>query len=99
MRGLQALLPCGAAFAMALTLSGCDDTSALAPIAAAQTPHSLRLQVGDKVKIVVIGDDKLGGEYQIDGQGQISVPAAGALRAAGLTADGLGKALEHRLRD
>jgi polysaccharide export outer membrane protein len=97
MRGF--LPPLGAALATALTLSGCDDTTALAPTASIAAQHPLRLHVGDKLKIVVIGDDKLGGEYQIDTQGQISVPAAGAVRAVGLTADGLSKALERRLRD
>jgi polysaccharide export outer membrane protein len=99
MRTPFALLLSGAALAVGLTLSGCDDTSALAPAVAVESAHPLKLQIGDKVRIVVIGDDKLGGEYQIDGQGQISVPAAGAVRAVGLTAEGLGSALERRLRD
>ena len=99
MRGLRALPTCAAALTFAFALSGCDDTSAFAPASVVEAVHPLRLQIGDKVKIVVIGDDKLGGEYQIDAQGQISVPAAGPLLARGLTAEGLAKALERRLRD
>ena len=92
-------------FVFLLALSGCDDMTALVspPIPAdriAVAPmHPLRLQVGDKVKVVVIGDDKLGGEYQIDGRGMISVPAAGPVAAVGLSAERLGEALQRRLRE
>ncbi len=88
-----------------LALGGCDDMTALVSKPAVEhapnvTPlHPLRLQIGDKVKVVVIGDDKLSGEYQIDGRGMISVPAAGSLNAVGLSAESLGAALQRRLRD
>ncbi len=88
-----------------LALGGCDDMTALVSKPAVErapdvsAAHPLRLQIGDKVKVVVIGDDKLNGEYQIDGRGMISVPAAGSLNAVGLSADTLGAALQRRLRD
>ena len=91
-------------------LGACDDVASLRFGAAALAPatatepreaeaHPVRLQVGDKVKVVVIGDDKLSGEYQVDGLGQISVPAAGPMRVVGMTAPSLASALEARLRD
>ena len=88
-----------------LALGGCDDMTALVSKPAVErvpdvaTTHPLRLQIGDKVKVVVIGDDKLSGEYQIDGRGMISAPAAGPIAAAGLSTESLGAALQRRLRD
>src|SRR3954451_10460229 len=90
------------ALVLLLALSGCDNMTALAPRSASIEPsaaHSLRLQVGDKVKVVVIGDDKLSGDYQIDGRGTISVPAAGPLNAVGMTAESLGASLRRRLQE
>jgi polysaccharide export outer membrane protein len=83
-----------------LALGACDDMTAMAPPPpAAVERHPLRLQIGDKLRIVVIGDDKLTGEYQIDERGRVSVPAAGPLAAAGLTSDELAAALRQRLRE
>src|ERR1700677_2596576 len=94
------------ALALLLMLSGCDDMTALGPHAASVGPaaetapgNPIRLQSGDKVKVVVIGDDKLSGDYQVDGRGEVSVPAAGPLNAVGMTADGLAGALQRRLRE
>ena len=72
------------ALLLAAPLGGCDDTSALVSAPApAPEPGTLRLHVGDRIKLVVIGDDKISGEYEIDQSGQIAIPAAGTLRAAG----------------
>jgi protein involved in polysaccharide export with SLBB domain len=90
------------ALALLLALAGCDDMSALVsrePAPYVAPARALRLQIGDKVKVVVIGDDKLNGEYQVDGRGAISVPAAGAVNAVGRSAENLGAALQQRLRE
>lgn len=94
------------ALALLLALGGCDDMTALSPHHVSAAPVAeqfaavpLRLQTGDKVKVVVIGDDKLSGEYQVDGRGAVSVPAAGSLNAVGMTAEGLADALQRRLRE
>ncbi len=94
------------ALVLLLALGGCDDMTALvphsatvAPAAEAASTNPVRLQTGDKVKIVVIGDDKLSGEYQVDGRGLVSVPAAGPLNAVGMTAEALADALRRRLRE
>ncbi|HRJ69985.1 MAG TPA: polysaccharide biosynthesis/export family protein [Beijerinckiaceae bacterium] len=56
-----------------------------------------RLQGGDKVRIVVYGEDKLTGDYEIDQSGAIAMPLAGVVKAEGLTKDELEKAIARRL--
>jgi len=50
-----------------------------------------RLGPGDKVRVSVFGEDDLSGEYQVDGTGLVHLPLIGATRAAGLTAQALGR--------
>jgi polysaccharide export outer membrane protein len=89
-----------------------SDTSTTAPLgtsastarsaqASAGKPAStaqLRLSAGDKIKVVVFGEDKLSGEYQIDTAGAVSLPLAGTIEAAGLTKPELEQALTAKLK-
>ncbi len=56
-----------------------------APVAGAFADDSYRLGTGDKLKIVVYGEDDLSGEFFVDGSGQIQLPLLGQVKAAGLT--------------
>jgi polysaccharide export outer membrane protein len=56
------------------------------------------LAPGDKIKVVVFGEDKLSGEYQIDTGGAVSLPLAGTIEAAGLTKPELEQALTAKLK-
>jgi polysaccharide export outer membrane protein len=58
----------------------------------------LRLSAGDKVKVIVFGEDKLSGDYQIDTAGSLSLPLAGTIEAAGLTKPELERALTTKLK-
>ncbi len=58
----------------------------------------LRLSAGDKVKIIVFGEDKLSGEYQLDTAGFLSMPLAGTIEAAGLTKIELEQVLTAKLK-
>ncbi len=92
-----AILLCGG-------LSGCDDTTGLvassSPAAAPErAAAALRLHVGDKIKVIVIGDDRISGEYEIDTAGDVSLPAAGALHAADRTKSELEAEVARRLVD
>ena len=40
---------------------------------------------GDKLRVIVYGEDDLGGEFQVDATGQIRLPLIGQVRAGGLT--------------
>ena len=67
------------------------------------TPQSgsgvqLRLSAGDKIKVIVFGEDKLSGDYQIDSAGTVSLPLAGTIQAAGLNKPELEQALTAKLK-
>jgi polysaccharide export outer membrane protein len=44
------------------------------------------LGAGDKIRVIVYGEDDLGGEFQIDATGQVRLPLIGQVKAGGLTA-------------
>lgn len=98
---IRRVFVCSALLAVALLLSGCSGTSIseaekLSLAETATTPA--KLQPGDKVRVDVYGEDKLGGEYQIDQAGQISLPLAGTVKAQGLTQTELEQALAKKFR-
>jgi polysaccharide export outer membrane protein len=75
--------------------------AAAAPRAYAQEQQLARLETlqpnipqyllgsGDKVRVTVYGEDDLSGEYAVDGNGYISLPLIGDVKAAGLSAPAL----------
>ena len=61
-------------------------------------PASLgKLAPGDRVRIALYGDEALTGEYDVAGDGSVSLPLVGAIPAAGLSIDGFRQAVEARL--
>lgn len=89
------------ALALCLT-SGCEDTRveratpeqlAALKAAAAAAPA---LAPGEKINVIVYGENSLSGHYQIDPSGYVSLPLAGSVKAAGFTPEQLGHALEKR---
>lgn len=56
------------------------------------------LDSGDKLRIVVFGQDALSNNYTVDAQGQVTVPLVGAIEARGLTTTQLGAAIAGRLK-
>src|ERR1700733_4720568 len=57
-----------------------------------------RLDAGDRLRIVVYGQEGLTNTYAIDAGGSITMPLIGAVRARGLTPAGLASAITARLR-
>jgi polysaccharide export outer membrane protein len=53
--------------------------------AAHAAEDAYRLGTGDKLRLIVFGEDDLGGEYVVDGGGQVRLPLIGQVRATGLT--------------
>ena len=49
------------------------------------TNEDYQLGTGDKVRVVVFGEEDLGGEYVVDGSGFVRMPLIGQLNAAGLS--------------
>jgi polysaccharide export outer membrane protein len=56
------------------------------------------LDSGDKLRIVVFGQDTLSNNYTVDAAGQVTLPLVGAVEARGLTTAQLGGAIAGRLR-
>jgi polysaccharide export outer membrane protein len=98
MRGLRAVLVC---LLTALALSGCMRRSA--PVYAAPVPvaydAAYRLDAGDRLRIVVYGQEGLTNTYAIDAGGSITLPLIGAVRARGLTPAGLASEITGKFRN
>jgi polysaccharide export outer membrane protein len=58
-----------------------------------------RLDAGDKLRVVVYGQEGLTNTYAIDAGGSITMPLIGAVAARGLTPAGLASHITARLRD
>jgi protein involved in polysaccharide export with SLBB domain len=98
---LKGIWVCSALIAAAVLLSACSSASlteaeqqSMALVANAPAT----LQPGDKIRVDVFGEDKLGGEYQLDQAGQVSMPLAGTVKAQGMTQAQLEQALAKKLR-
>ncbi len=97
-------LPIAALVALGVLLASCSTIADYVRPASRRgevtaTAHAVRLQPGDKAKVVVYGEDKLTGEFEVDASGNIVMPLAGTLHAAGLTKSDLEGALKRRLRE
>lgn len=65
-----------------------------------QTPINAPYQLasGDRLRIIVFGQDNLSNSYSVDGAGNIALPLVGLVRAQGLTTAQLARLVEDRLR-
>ena len=78
-------------------LGGFDDEPAVAtPVAV--NPVSPKIQAGDHINVTVYNEASLSGNYSIDSGGFVTIPRAGKLRAAGLTATELADLLVKKFR-
>lgn len=58
-----------------------------------------RIGVGDQLKVTVFGEDNLSGEFEVNAQGQVSLPLIGEQQAKGLTLQEFRELLIRRLAD
>ena len=84
----------GSSYAMAPT----PVAYAAAPVPAAYDT-SYRLDAGDKLRVVVYGQEGLTNTYAIDAGGSITMPLIGAVPARGRTPAGLAAAITAKLRN
>src|SRR4030088_349991 len=68
------------------------------PIAVAFQDGPYTLDSGDKLRIMVFGQDALSNNYTVDAQGAVNLPLIGAVEARGLTTSQLAGAVAGRLR-
>ena len=57
-----------------------------------------RLASGDRLRVIVFGQENLTNSFSVDGSGNIAMPLIGLVHAQGLTSSELAGALEARLR-
>lgn len=85
--------------AAALALSGCGARPLPATEAPSSGVASYQLGSGDKLHVVVFGDESLTGDYLIDGNGRLALPLVGDVSAKGLTSAELTTRLQTKLKD
>jgi protein involved in polysaccharide export with SLBB domain len=68
-----------------------------APAMTAQSPYTL--DSGDRLRIVVFGQDGLTNSYLVDASGHIAMPLIGSVMAKGETTDQLSARIAEKLRD
>jgi polysaccharide export outer membrane protein len=103
MRGARALIPCLLA---ALALPGCIQTAAPVTAAYAAEPMPVaagyntayRLDAGDRLRVVVYGQEGLTNTYAIDAGGSITMPLIGPVPARGRTPASLAAEISAKLR-
>ena len=70
-----------------------------ASVAGSKSDLSYQLGAGDKVRLSVFGENDLGGEFEIDGSGDVRLPLIGQVKAAGLTVRGFEEKIVKLLQD
>jgi polysaccharide export outer membrane protein len=69
------------------------------PVVAQPRPEPVyALDTGDKLRIVVFGQEGLSSSYFVDAAGQVTIPLIGAVNARGLTTQALARAVAAKLR-
>ena len=82
--------------ASALPLGGCLRPAFKVELLDASGPYTLAS--GDRLRIIVFGQDNLSNIYAVDGAGRIAMPLIGAVQVAGQTTGQVVQAIEAKLR-
>ena len=84
--------------ALAVGLAGCAANRYSAEFASSpNAPYTLGS--GDRVRVIVFGQDSLSNSYAVDGSGNIFMPLIGIVPAQGKTIEGLSRAIDAKLRN
>ena len=68
------------------------------PVSSSGIGVASHLQSGDRIKITVYGEEALTGEYDINPNGNVSMPLIGAIRAVGRTQAEFGRDIANKYR-
>src|SRR3954469_8161668 len=85
------------AYGRSYAMSAAPSAYAAVPVAA-EKDKAYRLDAGDKLRVVVYGQDGLTNTYAIDAGGSITMPLIGAVPARGRTPAGLASEISAKLR-
>lgn len=89
----------GVALAVTLAaLGGCSAPRYNAEVLRTPINAPYQLASGDRLRVIVFGQDSLSNSFSVDGAGNISLPLIGLVHAQGLTTAELSRAIEARLR-
>jgi polysaccharide biosynthesis/export protein len=81
-----------------LAMAACGRPGSDLPPLALNNPTPYSLGAGDQVRIITFGEETLTGEFRVNDSGNVALPLAGAVRAAGLTSGQLEAAVASALR-
>jgi polysaccharide export outer membrane protein len=79
-----------------IVLAGCADWTLPPPAADANGPYVL--DSGDKLRILVFGQEALSNSYAVDAAGKITMPLIGAVGARGISTEALSQVIAAHLR-
>ncbi len=91
-------IPLIAVLLCAFAVSGCMRPAAPIASAYAAVDEPYRLDAGDRLRVVVYGQEGLTNTYTVDAGGAITMPLIGAVSARGLTPAELAAAVTARLK-
>jgi protein involved in polysaccharide export with SLBB domain len=94
-----AILACASVGAKAQDSGGLRTAVATPDWGATGVKSNYRLGTGDKIRVIVYGEDDLGGEFLVDGNGFVSLPLIGQVKAAGMAAPDLETQITAKLAD
>jgi len=69
------------------------------PVAMVAQGNAYTLDSGDKLRVVVFGQEGLNASYSVDTSGKITMPLIGAVQARGMTPAGVQQAIVAKLRN
>ena len=90
---------CVTLVSLSLALGGCAGPRFGTDVFEAHAGDAYPLAAGDRLRVIVFGQDTLSNAYSIDGSGRISVPLIGLVDCQGETTAQLEKQIEARLRN
>jgi len=82
-----------------MSASGAPRPAVVAAPSANPISQSYTLDAGDRLRVVVFGQDGLTNSYAVDASGHIAMPLIGTVMAKGLTTDQLAASIAAKLRD
>jgi polysaccharide export outer membrane protein len=86
------------ALTAAMMASACARHNPASDDALAEPAGPYRLGSGDRLRVIVFGQDNLSNIYAVDGAGRIAMPLIGSVEAQGRTTQQLAQAIEAKLR-
>lgn len=86
------------ALAAAMLAGACAPSYTGSDYAIAEPTGPYRLASGDRLRIIIFGQDNLSNIYAVDGSGRIAMPLINTVEAQGRTTQQLAQAIEAKLR-